>query len=105
MSRLDKGKGTIEKMIRIYCHDKHDTKDDICLECQSLVDYAFNRIENCPFGEDKPTCSKCTIHCYKSDMRERITEVMRYAGPKMIYKHPVDAFAHLLESRKKSSSM
>jgi len=31
-------------------------------------------------------------------MRERIREVMRYAGPRMISKHPIMAFGHLLST-------
>ena len=35
-------------------------------------------------------------HCYKPEMRERIRQVMRYSGPRMITKHPVAAIRHLL---------
>jgi hypothetical protein len=30
-------------------------------------------------------------------MRERIREVMRYAGPRMLYRHPVLAGKHYLK--------
>jgi hypothetical protein len=34
-------------------------------------------------------------------MRERIRKVMRYAGPRMLYTHPVLALFHLFHSLKK----
>ncbi|MFW2365981.1 MAG: nitrous oxide-stimulated promoter family protein, partial [Desulforhopalus sp.] len=56
------------------------------------------------FQQDKPTCGNCTIHCYKQDMRDKVRKVMRYSGPKMIRFHPLLAFFHLLDSRKKQKN-
>ncbi|MEK7993631.1 MAG: nitrous oxide-stimulated promoter family protein, partial [Planctomycetota bacterium] len=61
-------------------------------------DYAEERLDRCPFGENKGACSKCKIHCYRPEMRKRVTELMRYAGPKMIAKHPLLAIDHLLKA-------
>jgi hypothetical protein len=83
-------------MIRIYCSFHHDT-GSLCKNCEELFDYAQKRIEKCPFGERKPICAKCKVHCYKADRREEIKKVMRFAGPKMIYKHPVYALMHLYD--------
>ena len=41
------------------------------------------------FGDDKPTCANCKVHCYSEAMRERVRDVMRYAGPRMLWRHPV----------------
>lgn len=109
MSRLSKEQETIEKMIGIYCQGKGhlgarpqaSKKDKLCPECQLLADYASQRLKYCQFGEEKPVCGNCTVHCYKPDMRSKIKEVMRYAGPKMIYKHPAAAISHLIQKRKK----
>jgi hypothetical protein len=35
-------------------------------------------------------------------MRERVKEVMRYSGPRMTYRHPLLAFFHLIDGRKKA---
>ena len=59
----------------------------------------MRRLENCPYGEKKTTCAHCVIHCYKSDMRERIREVMRFAGPRMMLRHPILAVAHMMDGR------
>lgn len=100
--RIQRELETIEKMIWIYCREKHDNKEDsLCSECQSLMDYACKRLHACPLAEEKPVCGNCTIHCYKKDMREKVIDVMRFAGPRMTYKHPILAIHHLIDSRKK----
>lgn len=84
-------------MIRLYCHDRHGTRDELCAGCRELVDYARVRLERCPFGEDKPTCARCPVHCYRPEMRQRIRAVMRYAGPRMLLRHPLLAVRHLID--------
>ncbi|OEF98149.1 nitrous oxide-stimulated promoter family protein [Desulfuribacillus alkaliarsenatis] len=92
---------TIEKMIYIYCKDKHGTGGILCSDCHNLLEYARKRLHMCPHGESKPVCGNCKIHCYKKDKRQQVIDVMRYAGPRMTYKHPILALYHLLDSRKK----
>jgi hypothetical protein len=100
-SRLKREYKTVDAMISIYC-DSHHGLQHTCDDCRELRDYTLGRLNNCPFGKDKPACADCLVHCYKPVMRERIREVMRYAGPRMIYRHPIMAIRHLLDGRKKS---
>lgn len=93
-ARLTRERHTIQTMIDIYCHGQHHKASGLCVECAALSDYAMQRINKCPFQDDKPTCAKCPIHCYKPDMRERVRRVMRYAGPRMMLYHPVLTFWH-----------
>lgn len=72
---------------------------DLCPECAELEAYAHARSERCPFMEEKTFCSNCTVHCYRPEMRERIRTVMRYAGPRMLFHHPVMAIRHMIESQ------
>lgn len=81
-------------MINIYCKGNHGT-EELCDECLELINYANQRVDNCKYGEKKPVCGKCTIHCYKPEMRKKIKSVMRYSGPKMIYKHPIMLFNYV----------
>ncbi|MCF7951775.1 MAG: nitrous oxide-stimulated promoter family protein, partial [Spirochaetaceae bacterium] len=39
---------TIHKMITIYCRGNHGTKGSLCSECSVLLNYAFERLDNCP---------------------------------------------------------
>jgi len=100
MNRLEKEQKTIGIMIRIFCGAHHGTGSELlCPTCTELSDYAKERLNKCPYGEDKGACSKCKIHCYKPGMRKQITEVMRFSGPKMVTKHPLLAIDHLLRNK------
>lgn len=94
-------KKVVNKMIRIYCKLRHKTSSGLCNQCLELRNYAMLRLEKCPFGEKKPTCESCSIHCYKDNMRQEIREVMRFAGPRMIFVHPKDAIRHLFQKTKR----
>ncbi|MBN1661257.1 MAG: nitrous oxide-stimulated promoter family protein [Anaerolineae bacterium] len=99
-SRMEREKRTVETMIALYCRGQHAAQHGLCDECNALLAYARQRLEKCPFQEAKTTCTKCPIHCYQPEMRERVRAVMRYAGPRMIYRHPILAILHLLDSRR-----
>ncbi len=98
--RLARELRTIDAMIRLYCREQHGAPDALCPECQELLAYARLRLDKCPFQEGKTTCAKCPVHCYKPAMRERVRLVMRYAGPRMLYRHPLLAARHLLDGRR-----
>lgn len=98
-ARMAREKKTIEAMVGIYCAGHHKVKKGLCEECAGLLDYARIRLDKCPFGEKKPACAKCTIHCYNPSMRDRVTAVMRYAGPRIILKHPQLALFHVINFR------
>lgn len=99
-SRLEREARTVQVMIEMFCHDRHGSQSALCADCQALSDYAGDRLERCPFQSGKTTCAKCPVHCYRPAMRERIREVMRYAGPRMILRHPILAIWHLLDGRR-----
>ena len=99
MNDLKKERKTIAVMISMFCEAHHGTSGaQLCPACHELREYALKRLDKCPFGENKGACSKCRIHCYKPEMRKRVTEVMRYAGPRMLTKHPMLAIDHLLKT-------
>lgn len=69
---------------------------DLCPDCAELLAYAQTRIEHCPHFESKTFCSACPMHCYKPEMREKIREVMRWSGPRMLRYEPVLALRHAM---------
>jgi hypothetical protein len=97
--RMAREAKTIDAMIALYCREQHGSAA-LCAECGELAAYARLRLDKCPYQEGKTTCAKCPVHCYKPAMRERIRIIMRYAGPRMIYRHPVLAVRHLLDGRR-----
>lgn len=98
--RLARELATMRAMVAIHCRDQHGRGADLCDECAKLMDYATRRLDRCVFGDDKPTCANCTVHCYNAEMRERVRVVMRYAGPRMMWRHPLLALAHVVDGRR-----
>ena len=77
-------------MIELYCrhHLHQDTMPD---EYQHLAEFACRHLDHCKYGEQKTACKDCPTHCYAPKEREQIREVMRWAGPRMIWYAPKDA--------------
>ncbi len=98
-------KRVVEEMIRLTCRKKHKTKHGLCESCEELLKYAQIRSDKCPFIETKTFCSNCNVHCYKPEMRIKIKEVMRFAGPRMILVHPYLAVSHLIESKREKKRL
>jgi hypothetical protein len=99
---------TIDAMVRMYCRGHRHQRPDgaaICADCAALREYATRRLERCVFGDAKPACSNCVVHCYRADMRERVREVMRWSGPRMLLRHPVLAVRHLIDERRPAPSL
>ena len=102
--RLRREQRTIRAMLQIWCEAQplhvRSRYGELCLGCDCLFEYASYRLARCPYGQEKPTCVKCPIHCYGRDKREMMQEVMRFAGPRMLLRHPVLAIRHVLDGRK-----
>lgn len=96
MSRIKREAKTIGIMISLYCRNHHHSTG-LCDDCSKLNEYAQSRLEKCKYGETKPNCNHCPIHCYRKDYRDEIKKVMRYSGPKMLFRHPYLAIMHLAD--------
>jgi hypothetical protein len=103
--RLARELATLSVMIEINCRELHGKDEGLCEDCAELLAYATRRLDRCVFGDDKPTCAKCTVHCYSADRREEVRAVMRYAGPRMVWRHPVFAIRHVLDGRRPAPSL
>ncbi|GAB6168653.1 nitrous oxide-stimulated promoter family protein [Clostridium carnis] len=96
--RIEKEKEIVQLMISLYCQKKHGSKrGTLCEECNELLEYAHKRLSFCKFGDNKSSCSKCKIHCYKRDMKEKIKIVMRFSGPRLIIYRPCEFVRHIFK--------
>ena len=93
MNRIEREKKTVQMMIEIYCH-RRLKQNTIPEEYQQLIAYAHTRLSHCRFGENKPVCKKCPIHCYAPKERQQIRELMRWVGPRMLIYAPKAALIH-----------
>lgn len=95
------------RFIGIYCNARHgeDIRDVmelpsclgkpvmLCTECSALVAYGIQKRRLCPL-DPKPSCRKCPIHCYSSECRARIREIMAFSGRRMILRGRLDYIWH-----------
>ena len=111
--RARRDEKTLYAMARIFCSAHHKTTDGgaesrkngqarhqdsvyqgVCPECAATIAYSIERTARCPH-DHKGNCEDCDIHCYKPEERARIREIMAYAGPRMLTKHPILTFFYL----------
>lgn len=97
--RLRRERRTVAAMIAIACRRRHGGRE-LCEACRTLDAYVRDRLERCPYGAAKPTCANCPIHCYRRDMRAAIRDVMAFAGPRMLARHPILALCHVIDGRR-----
>lgn len=64
--------------------------------------YAARRLQKCPYGEEKPTCAKCPVHCYKTEQRQKVRDIMCFAGPRMAWRHPLKSLIHLFDKARQA---
>lgn len=97
--KRERERRVVAEMIAVYCHGNHGTRPgELCDECARLAEYASARVSRCPLMATKSFCSRCRAHCYAADRRERIRDVMRYAGPRMMLHHPVMCVRHAADT-------
>ncbi|HSG96369.1 MAG TPA: nitrous oxide-stimulated promoter family protein [Woeseiaceae bacterium] len=102
MNHLEREFLTMSKMVGIYCRAHHGAGGALCVDCGRFLDYAEVRLDKCTYGKNKPTCANCPIHCYKPAQRELARQIMRFAGPRMLFRHPLLTVAHYIDGRRRA---
>lgn len=98
-SRIRREKLTIHKMIALYqraCPEAVKEPEHY----DALYEYAQKRLDKCVFGEEKPACKQCPVHCYQPARREEMKQIMRWAGPRMLWRHPILTVRHLIDDKR-----
>jgi hypothetical protein len=107
-SHIIKDAEILAEFVNIYCSDKHGNAAKgpvrasgsvgryleqcdfpLCEDCRRLLLHAVSKRALCTY-DPKPACKKCEIHCYGPGYREKIREVMRYSGMRLIRKGRFD---------------
>ncbi len=105
---------TLVKFVEVYCDGNHPEADRVavdlkthdlkeltgkqprlCPDCQKLLAHALVKRTVCPM-DPKPQCKHCPNHCYAPTYRQKIQEVMKYSGRKLVMRGRVDYLLHLL---------
>ena len=95
------------KFTEVYCNSKHRDalhvdfvlpadigKRKLCPECAAFLEYAIAKRLKCPLEAEKPTCKHCRIHCYDAPRREKVREIMSYAGRRLMMRGRLDYLWH-----------
>lgn len=99
-NRIEREQRTFAHMLGIYCRAHHHPAGRLCPECLELLHQVCKRLTKCPFGVDKPACGDCPHNCQAPDTRDRLRRIMRFSGPRMLWRHPLLALLHLYDSRR-----
>ena len=67
---------------------------------RGVVCLRAKRLDKCVFGEEKPACKQCPVHCYQPAKREEMKQIMRWAGPRMLWRHPILTVRHLIDDKR-----
>ncbi|MHC5109344.1 MAG: nitrous oxide-stimulated promoter family protein [Planctomycetota bacterium] len=67
----------------------------LCPDCTKLLVHASVKRIHCPV-HPKPACKHCHQHCYYPKYRERIKEVMKFSGRRLVLSGRLDLLLHLL---------
>ena len=97
--RISREKLTIKKMIDLY-QAKCPQASAEPGHYEALFVYAQKRLDKCVFGEEKPACKQCPVHCYQPAKREEMKQIMRWAGPRMLWRHPILTVRHLIDDKR-----
>lgn len=97
----------IAKFVEVYCAGKHGAPEKLayllpgtlgqrqmCSECAAFMAYAITKRLHCPLEAEKPSCKHCRIHCYSTEQRVKVREIMSYAGRKLMLRGRLDYVWH-----------
>ena len=71
-----------ESFLCKYHELSYEIKISLCEECQTLLKYSLQKLQNCPC-EIKPRCRTCPHPCYEKDKWKTLAKVMRFSGLKL----------------------
>jgi hypothetical protein len=101
----------LASFIHLYCSGHHDRKDGelspvpeqlrsrfnktatLCSDCAAILEHGIRKRALCPL-DPKPSCRKCSIHCYSPEYRQKIRAIMAFSGRKMLLKGRLDYLWH-----------
>lgn len=97
----------IGKFVEVYCKGKHGAVERstftlpagmgerrLCAECAAFMEYSVSKRLRCPLEAEKPTCKHCRIHCYATEQRQKVREIMSWSGRRLMLRGRLDYVWH-----------
>ena len=101
---IQKDTDKLVRFLSIYCNAHHQHRlrksfnfdhfkvpakvlkgPELCMECSKLLRHAITMRALCPL-EPKPKCRNCPQHCYRPLYKEQMETVMKYVGPRALFR-------------------
>jgi hypothetical protein len=101
---IQKDTDKLVRFLSMYCNAHHEhrlretftfdhpkvsanVKDgpSLCEECSKLLRHAIVMRVLCPL-DPKPKCRSCPEHCYRPVYKDQMETVMKFAGPRSLFK-------------------
>lgn len=95
---IGREKRMLDAMVLIYCKANNCYGSAPCVKCTKLGVYAKSRLEHCRFQEKKPVCGRYDLTCYDLQNKDYAEEVFTYAGPRMMFEHPLLGIKHFQDA-------
>ena len=92
-ARIMREKRTVAAMVDIYCRAPHGSSGPV-RQVRQAPGLRLLPARSLSVRREKTPCARCQVQCYGATMRTHIKEVMRYAGPRMLFRHPILALLH-----------
>ena len=87
---------TLKKFFELYCKNNHKEQLDLkkiviykqdqklislnlCKECETLLSYSINKLQNCSH-KIKPRCRVCPNVCYEKEEWKKLSKIMKYSA-------------------------
>lgn len=99
-ARIKRDLRTLQAIGSIYCAAHHvdapKNPHGMCAECAATIAFTHDRASNCPNGHTG-NCADCAIKCNRGEQQQRIKAIMKYAAPRMLFKHPLMTLEYALK--------
>ena len=96
--RLDREYRTMHCMVQIYCADHHATAGGaLCGECGEFLGLRAAPAREVPVRRRKAGLRQVPDPLLQAAQREQARSIMRYAGPRMVLRHPWLSLTHMLD--------
>ena len=104
MQSEQKDRAILEAIGTIYCRAHHaECAQDaagLCPECREVVETTLAKAQTCPYGHSG-NCQDCDTQCQRGTSKQRVKAMMRYAAPRMVYRHPLMTLSYVSKKFKK----
>lgn len=101
--RREKERRLLSCMVAYYCRKNHGNRVRLCPECADVDRFIRQRC-HCPRQEATRLCRSCPAQCGRPELKEKLRRMVRYACPRMLFRHPVTVSRYVAAARREKKA-